>query len=219
VDTRQRRSALKAMVAVPLGLAGLASVARAATSKTASQAPTVEMLVAQLDVLNSRAEITDVLFRYARGWDRLDEEALRSCFWPDSMHQHGGFTGKSQDFLTAGLKVVGALPRPTTHMITNFTIDIVGDRAVSECYFRSHHRRKKKTGDGQEDWMLNGRYLDRFERREGVWKIAFRRGLHDFAHTFDPADTSLDSAPPDQLSGLKPEDPLYGMLSALHEGH
>jgi len=42
--------------------------------------------------------------------------------------------------------------------------------------------------------LLCGRYLDRFERRGDTWKIAHRRGLHDFSRTFDPADTSLEAS-------------------------
>ncbi len=89
---------------------------------------------------------------------------------------------------------------------------------MSECYFLAHHRRTKKSAEGEEDWFLKGRYLDRFEKRDGVWKIAHRRGLHDFARTFDPADTSLDAAPAEQLSVHSTSDPLYAMLADLHSG-
>jgi hypothetical protein len=65
------------------------------------------------------------------------------------------------------------------------------------------------------DWFLKGRYLDRFEKREGSWKIAHRMGVSDFARTFVPSDTSLDNAPADQLSARKPADPLYTMLAEL----
>ena len=218
-----RRATLRAMLALPLGLAGLAASARTAQSgagalpalAAGSTKDTLAKLVAQNELTDARQQITDVLFRYARGWDRLDEETLRSCFFSDSTHQHGAFKGLSADFVTGGLKVVRNL-KSCSHLITNVSIDVVGAKAVSECYFLSHHRRNKKTGEGEEDWFLKGRYLDRFENRAGVWKIAHRRGVHDFARTFDPADTSLDTAPAEQLSLHSTQDPLYAMLAELH---
>lgn len=218
-----RRTTLRTMLALPLGLAGLTAEARAAQSSGAalpalaagSTKEILATLVAQQDITDARQQITEVLHRYARGFDRVDEEAIRSCFFADSTHQHGAFKGQSADFITAGLKVVRNL-KTCSHLITNVSIDVVGPRAVSECYFLAHHRRAKKTGTGEEDWFLKGRYLDRFEKRAGVWKIAHRRGVHDFSRTFDPADTSLDAAPPEQLSSRAPQDPLYAMLSDLH---
>jgi hypothetical protein len=179
---------------------------------------TLARLIAQAEVTDARQQITEVLHRYARGWDRLDEAALRSCFHSDSTHQHGSFKGQSQDFVTAGLKVVSKL-KSCSHLITNVSIELAGDKAVSECYFLSHHRRAKKTGEGEEDWFLKGRYVDHFEKRGDLWKIAHRRGLHDFSRTFDPADNSLDSIPAEQLSVHGTDDPLYAMLADLRAGH
>ena len=209
-DKTQRRSALRALLAVPLGLAGIAAMttpARAADKRKGDNKQTLDWLVAH-------QQITDVLYLYARGWDRYDEDIIRACFWPDSMHQHGGFKGKSQDFVTAGMKGVKSVIG-TSHMITNPLIVIDGDKAISECHFLSHHRRPKKTGDGEEYWYLKGRYLDRFERREGVWKIAYRRGLHDYSQTFGPTDDFIAKATPEQMSHRKPDDPLYALLAEM----
>ena len=48
-----------------------------------------QTLEQRLDAAESRAAITEVLHLYARGWDRRDEDAVRSCFWPESQHRHG----------------------------------------------------------------------------------------------------------------------------------
>jgi hypothetical protein len=217
-----KRSALRALIALPLGLAGLAAATRTAQasapkSATASTKEAIAKLEAQADVSDARAQITEILHRYARGNDRVDEAALRSCFWPESTHQHGSFKGKSQDFVGFAIKVVGKL-KTCSHLITNVSIELAGDKAVSECYFLAHHRRTKKSGEGEEDFFIKGRYLDRFEKRDGVWKIAHRRGLSDFARVFDPADTSLDASPAEQLSVHSTEDPIYAMLADLHAG-
>lgn len=216
-DKTPRRSALRALLAVPLGLAGMAALSP--TARGADSRKEMEKKHQQiLDELVSRQQIIDVLYSYCRGFDRRDEDLLRSCFWPESTHQHGGFKGKSQDFLTAGLKATASL-KGASHMIGNPLVVIQGDRALSECQFLSHHRRDKKTGDGEEYWYLKGRYLDRFERRDGAWKIAHRRGLHDWSQTLAPTDDFIYKAAPEQLSARKPDDPLYAMLADFQAGH
>jgi len=168
----------------------------------------------RLDELCDKQAITEVLYRYARGWDRYDEEALRACFFDDSVHAHGGFKGLSQDFVTNGLRSTKAV-KSMTHMITNPMIELRGDKALSECSFFAHHRRDAADGSGEEDMFLKGRYLDIFERRDGIWKIASRTGLHDFERVVPPADQTLAGAAADTLGHKKPADPFYDMLEKL----
>lgn len=168
----------------------------------------------RLGELCDKQDITEILYLYARGWDRCDEEALRACFFEDSVHAHGGFKGLSQEFVTGGLERTKAV-KSMTHMITNPMIELRGDRALSECSFFAHHRRAAADGPGEEDMFLKGRYLDIFERRGGVWKIASRTGLHDFERIVPPADKTLAGSPPDTLSQKKPTDPLYSLIESL----
>lgn len=210
MDTTLRRGALRSLFALPLSLAAVGAAGRV-------QAAGGTTMQDQLATLAARQEIADVLNRYARGWDRLDEAALRSCFFDDATHQHGAFKGRSQDFITASLPVVARL-KGCTHVISNVMVEVVGDRAVAECYFFSHHRRMNAAGTDEEDRFLQGRYLDRFERRGGAWRIAHRRGLHNWERVEARADQTLAAAPAEQLSQRKPDDPLYVMLAELRAG-
>lgn len=214
-----KRSALRTLLAMPLGLAAAAAVSSGpavAADRKGSRAE-LERLAARMAVTDAREQIAEVLHRYARGWDRQDEATIKDAFWPESTHQHGAFKGLSHDFVAASFKATRNV-KIMSHMITNVSIEVAGDRAVSECYFFAFHRRPSKTGPGEVDWFLKGRYIDRHEKRGDTWKIAHRRGLHDFSRTFDPADTSLDASPPDQLGQPKPADPLYQMLEELRAG-
>ena len=168
----------------------------------------------RLAELLDKQAIEEVLYRYARGWDRRDEEALRSCFHPDAQHAHGSFQGASQDFITYGLASTVEV-MSMTHMITNPLIDVRGSRALSECSFLAHHRRLAAGGVDEEDRFIKGRYLDVFEKRADVWRIARRIGLHDFERVVPAADGSLADAPPEQLSQHKPTDPLYTLLESF----
>jgi hypothetical protein len=49
-----------------------------------------------LQRLIDRQAIHDVLMRFSRGVDRLDEALLRSCFHSDSYDDHGHFKGNGR---------------------------------------------------------------------------------------------------------------------------
>lgn len=164
-----------------------------------------------LSELLDKQQITEVLYRYARGWDRYDTDTLYACFHPDSTHQHAGFEGLSYDFIKMGLEMVEPV-KSMTHLITNPLIMLKGDKALSECHFLAHHRRFKASGEGEEDMFLKGRYIDKLEKREGEWRIAHRTAVHDFERIVEPADQSLADAPGEQLGHRKPEDALYQFI-------
>jgi hypothetical protein len=204
-----RRKALSALFA--MGAAGaVASSAQAAPARGGAQGD----LAKQVDMLVSRAAIEEILVAYARGNDRLDGDLLRSLFWPESTHRHGGFNGKSIDFINFAVKKVGEL-KYAAHHISNISIEVEGDRAFSECYYFAHHRRVKTDGTGEEDAFFEGRYLDDFERRAGVWKIIRRRGLSDYSPPAIPAAVRFDDWPAGQHSVRFPEDDYYAMRGAF----
>lgn len=172
------------------------------------------MTDSRLAELYDKQAITEVLYRYARGWDRFDEEALLSCFHEEAENIHGSKRIRARDFVTNGLQALDEV-KSMTHMITNPMIEIRGERAISECTFLAHHRRVSADGSREEDMFIKGRYLDLFEQRGGAWRIASRRRVHDFERVVPPADQTLADAPPDQIGARKPVDPLYSLLDAL----
>jgi len=64
--------------------------------------------------------------------------------------------------------------------------------------------------DGEErDLFISGRYVDRYENRDGAWKFAFRSEVNDWARN-DPATDDYFAATPDSLRGArKPDDAIY----------
>ncbi len=84
-----------------------------------------------LDDLLARQEIEDVIYRYARGIDRLDLEAVRSCYHADAYDDHGAFKGTVDEFLEAAKAF---LPKwtATQHFMGNMLIEIEGDIAKAE---------------------------------------------------------------------------------------
>ncbi len=170
----------------------------------------------RLLALADKQDMSDILALYCRGCDRADLTALRACFFPDAHTTQSGFDGKSHDFCDFIISTVEVLDI-CTHMISNILIDLRGDVAVSECRFLAHHC-WSDPGGRELHRFVEGRYLDRFEKREGVWKIARRRGLNEFNRIFSAwefGEDQLSAAElhPAILLGAKaPDDWLYRML-------
>lgn len=193
-------------------------VAGAAAAGTASAAPRLRKPSAaeQLDMLTSRAAIEEVLLDYARGNDHSDEAMIRQCFWPESAHKHGGFEGTSMGFVDFAMKILPKL-KYSKHHISNVSIRVAGNRAFSECYYYAHHRRDAKDG-GEEDIFFEGRYIDIFERRGGVWKIVRRRGMSDWTSPATKAESPFASQLAGSFAQRSKDDEYYRMLALFESG-
>lgn len=130
----------------------------------------IDELRAELRMLRDRQEIVDVVYRYARGLDRHDEEIYASAYHPDAIDHHGEFLGRRDQFVPWGLGLLASEWDAHTHFITNIRVDIDGDIAHSECYVLFVQRRR----DNAKLDIGGGRYIDRVERRDGEWRISAR---------------------------------------------
>jgi len=169
-----------------------------------------------LDQLLAKQDITEVLLLYCRATDRGDREGLLSCFHEDAMHRSdttaGLYEGRSHDYVARIIEVGNQLD-VCAHLVSNVLIKVEGDAAVSECRMLAHHRWIDATAQAEKHRIVEGRYLDRFERREGVWRIAYRVGVYDYIREFGlpvPTERVLGA-----LKGKKPDDPIYKLLDQL----
>lgn len=84
-----------------------------------------------LQTLIDRAEITDLLTRYAHAVDRQDWDLFRTVFTPDARidyTQVGGIAG-DPDTVVGFLTEVMAMFEAVQHLISNIEMDIDGDEA------------------------------------------------------------------------------------------
>jgi len=133
---------------------------------------------AALRMLADKQEIHEVMMRYCRAVDRVDEELLRSVYHPDAIDNHGLFNGKASDFVPWCIEHLREAYTATQHFVGNELIEIDGDRAFCEFYFVAYHRYERK---GEPRHMsAGGRYVDRWERRNGEWRIAERNVVVDW---------------------------------------
>lgn len=128
--------------------------------------------------LLDRQEITRLLHQVARATDRGDQQLFSDAYHDDGQDFHGVANGHVSG-IVAALGSMNNWCVASHHSITNIDIQINGDTADVESYFRAFHRRSDETGDWDE--LLLGRYVDRFERRSAVWKIAKRICIFDWS--------------------------------------
>jgi hypothetical protein len=124
----------------------------------------------RLEALSDRAEILDCVHRYARGMDRLDRAMVRSAYHDDAVDDHVGFVGRVDDFLDWAFAYHAGQIRHQ-HYVTNHTIELDGDRAHAETYYLFIGTDRHPEAPL---FVTGGRYIDRFERRDGRWAIAAR---------------------------------------------
>lgn len=142
------------------------------------------------DEFADREAIRDCIHRYARGIDRVDEDMLRSAYWPDATDEHAGlYSGPASEFVEQSMRDLPSLG-DTMHIITNILIRIDGDTAKAESYVYAIHRLEN---DGPvHDVIGAGRYLDRFEKRGDEWRIAERTVTIDWFRDYgDSGDWAI----------------------------
>ena len=126
----------------------------------------------------AREEMRNVLANYARGCDRGDGELLKSCYHADAVEEHGGiYAGNAMAYVDSAIPRIMQMG-PMQHLLGTSHFDITGDVAYVETYVWTFLRVMSASGD--LDTMTGGRLFDRFEYRDGAWKIAHRRTIFDW---------------------------------------
>ncbi|MFI5507767.1 nuclear transport factor 2 family protein [Mycobacterium sp. NPDC051804] len=166
------------------------------------------------DMLDEHA-LRKLVHAYCRAVDRGDIDALRKLYHHDAVDAHGAFsTGAVEGFFE---QLVAARPylRAMAHNITTVNFAIDGNAAEGEIYNIAVHT---LAGKGRDiDLVIGGRYLDKYEKRDGVWKLLERTIVTDWARVTDPS--SMDMSHPitaDTLKGaLDTTDPSYQFFSLI----
>ena len=140
-----------------------------------------------LDRLVSWQAIYDLSCDYMRAQDRLDPALHIAVFHDDATTDYGaGWQGDAPGFVEFAQRVLTP-HKANHHMIGQVRIDFESaDTAFGEVYFQAHHR--IVADGGERDMFVAGRYVDRYERRSGVWKIAHRSELVDWVRDEPAAD-------------------------------
>ena len=122
---------------------------------------------------DDKAQITDVLIRYATGIDFKDWALLRTC-WTDDVEVDYGEVGQYSgvDAITGLMEQLHSGMGPTYHRLSNFAIAVDGDRATARSYVFAH---LLALPDNPASWVeALGHYDDELARTPHGWRIAKR---------------------------------------------
>lgn len=141
----------------------------------------LEQLARDVRYLKDRVEILDCVAQHARGHDRHDVELLTAAYHPDGVDEHGHALNPGPQYAAWANAQHAASSSQHLHHITTHTCEIDGDVAHCESYVMV----VLLSPDERTTTVMNGRYVDRLERRDGAWRIALRRSTVDAVLTGD----------------------------------
>ena len=161
--------------------------------------------------LLDKLAIREVVMRYCRGVDRLDSEMVASVYHTDARDQRPGsdVTGGN-----IGADLVASMMESmesTNHQIGTQLIEVNGDTAASESYSTGSHVMK----DGRR-LHTQVRYLDKFERRNGEWRISHRLVINDVMEILPPSETPQMGVL--SVGSRDRNDPSYGFFASVLGG-
>lgn len=188
----------------------------------------------KIQLMLDRQEIEQVLKLYCRAIDRLDADLLRSIYHPDGTDDHGSFTGNAHEFVDFIMQDIRESTRYGFHTLTQSIIDVQGDVAAAESTYLGYHRiegsterlteffgatyaaraRERDELGREHEYICGGRYIDRLERRDGVWRILRRKITNEWSqvqvttHVLDEGKAKYFNLP----GARDRTDPVYANL-------
>lgn len=187
-------------LAVALGLVFLLGIARTpeaqqVPSPASSGIASLQARIAELDLqvgyLKDRKNILDTSMRYVRGADRHDKDLVRSAFWPDASVSYG--TPMARDAFVDWDERRLSEYAAHQHHVTGQTAEIQGNTAHVESYVIYFLVPRDRGADApgaarpgraltsEKTRVGSGRYVERWEKRDGEWKILVREYVEDLA--------------------------------------
>ncbi|HSV79418.1 MAG TPA: nuclear transport factor 2 family protein [Ramlibacter sp.] len=143
----------------------------------------------ELRALIVKERLHELEMAYCRGVDRRDAVLLQSIFFDDAVEEHGDmYRGSAVEFVRWAIEEFLPQYENTTHYVLNEWYRVEDDRAEGETHRVSYHRQRK---DGAlVETLAACRTFNRYECRNGVWKISYRGVVRDWV-TQRAADEGL----------------------------
>lgn len=153
-----------------------------------------------------RQDIHDCLVNFCRGMDRFDREIYLSAFHDDAVVAAGPFVGNAADCYDWAMPMHEQGQISTQHIILNVSYDIDDSTlhtgtAHTETYYQFVARNRDDS-----NWVAGGRYIDRFEKRDGQWKIALRTNIIEWSGTLPTMPLPFGDVPDILANGAASRD-------------
>ena len=172
----------------------------------------------ELQELLDKEAIRELVNAYFNASDRHDHDKMRSLYHEDAIDDHGQF------FKGLAMEFVDKLPEIQEpmeilhHNMTTFNLKLDGDYAEGEVYVLAFHRIRGE--EGSFDLLIGGRYFDKYEKRDGVWKFLHKAVVADWATVADPSAVNLDHPVLEgsYIGEPGPSDPSYEFFKLFKWG-
>ena len=143
----------------------------------------------------------------SRGSDRFDRELFLSGFHGDAIIAAGPFVGGPEELYDWSARFQKETYTQTFHKLLNHYCDLDGDTAHAETYYLFVGCLGSET-----NLLAGGRYIDRFERRDGVWGLVMRNNFVEWTSAVPAQASPLGEVADLHLNGLPShdkQDPSY----------
>ena len=159
---------------------------------------------AQIDAILSKQSLHELSMAYARAADRADAALMASLFQEDSTVIAGVSNGSGAEFAAGVTAFITKNLERSFHSVANEWYLVNGDEAIGESYVIA------MVTAGGNDSMTGGRYIDSFQRRNGVWKFKTRTFVMDWS-TSHPTTHATDG-----MYGALKTQGRYGKDDPVH---
>ncbi len=149
----------------------------------------------RIGALLAKQDIYELLARYLRAVDRGDIDALRACYLPGAVEDHGGvYSGPAESYVD-GIAAMLSHPRNlTTHCLSNVLIELAADGGTDpnaarvESYVTAFARVRKPDRE-RGDTLTVARMVDDVAvGGDGRWGIRRRRLVWEWNHDMDVSE-------------------------------
>jgi hypothetical protein len=161
--------------------------------------------------------------QYTRGLDRHDETLIRGSFWAEAQASYGTLIDVEE--LAPWANASHANSAAHQHHVTGLSLDIAGDTAHEEgdILYSSDMPRSKaldspgvptpgRAPPGSFATLGTGRYVNRYERRGGDWRLIVHEYVHDVSLRLEAVDLCATGCigrwDASDISYLRPLQPL-----------
>ncbi len=151
----------------------------------------IQELAHQVDQLQSRSALRDLVSDYCLGFDRHEWDRFISIWHPDAVWEIGppfGTFHGHEGIRKAVFDILYPVWRETHHLTSNLRLEFRDrDHAHGICNVDCMGATRDNVVQ-----MISATYTDEFERRAGTWKIAKRSVV---IHYFNPVPGAQMTAP------------------------
>jgi SnoaL-like domain len=155
------------------------------------------------NLLLEKLAIRDVVDNWAMWRDAGEWDKLGTTFHPDAVFKATWFHGPFSKFVELSSERFRQGGK-SMHFLGGTTVEVAGTRAVAQTKMAILSRAMLEANE--VDTTAYGRFYDRFEKRDGVWRIALRDCIYE--------KTKIEAVDPAVTLHLEP-----ALLNSFPEGY